>query len=52
MLSFKHQSYGQGSETTKKVIQYNGNFNLDKNKEFIDINLFYNKLNIQRLANN
>lgn len=34
------------------MIQYNDNFNFNKNKEFININVFYNKLNIQLLANN
>lgn len=52
MPNSKYTSQSQGFGVAKKMIQYNSNSNFDKYKEFIDVYLPYNKINIQLLANN
>ena len=38
--------------TLGKLIYYNGTLDKNKNDEFVDVNLFYNKVTLQVLANN
>ena len=52
---FQYSSYGQRYKATrndfKRVINYNDDSNSNKEVEFIDVHLFYNKLSLQLLAN-